>query len=164
MTKMNHIIPHLINYILTIVCFGSIYYAHQFLFVGNDGTLLIAAFGASAVLVFSKVTIQHSLITVFLSAIIAAIIGVFCNQLNFDLVFKVLLALSSSILIMSLLNISYPPAGAIAIIPMLSNSSLQDLGYLYVIYPTVTGLIIIYSFSKIKEKLNTVYYGKSKNN
>ena len=77
-----------------------------------------------------------------------------------SLIIKITIAISSCILIMNLLNISYPPAGAITIIPIISNSEIQDLGYWYVIYPTITGLVIIYSFSKIKNKLNTIYYGE----
>lgn len=61
---------------------------------------------------------------------------------------------------MNLFNSRYPPAGAIAIITLLSNNEIQNLGYSYALYPTLTGLIIIYSFSKIKTQLNTIYYGK----
>ena len=157
---MKDILMNLINYILTIVCFICIYWVHKFLFKGTEGTIIIAAFGASAVLVFSNSTIKHAFIKVFSSAIIAAIIGVFLNQFDLGLVFKISLAISSCILIMNLIDISYPPAGAITIIPLISNSEIQNLGYLYVFYPTITGLIIIYSFSKIKDKLNTIYYGK----
>lgn len=150
---MKDILMNLINYIFSIVCFICIYWVHKFLFKGVESTIIIAAFGASAVLVFSNNTIKHSFFKVFSSAIIAAIIGVFVSQFDLDLVFKISLAISSCILIMNLIDISYPPAGAITIIPLISNSEIQNLGYLYVFYPTMTGLIIIYSFSKIKDNL-----------
>ncbi len=153
-------IKNSVNYFISIACFICIYLCHKFLISGNDNTLIIAAFGASAVLSFSNNQIEHSFVKIFSASIIAAVIGVFWNQIDITLIFKIILTISSCILIMNLTNISYPPAGAIAIIPLISNSHIQNLGYSYVLYPTITGLTIIYSFSKIKEKLNTIYYGK----
>ncbi|WP_108868341.1 HPP family protein [Aquimarina aquimarini] len=149
---MKLIYINLINYFISIACFLSIYLCHKILISGDDHTLIIAAFGASAVLTFSNDTIKHSFIKICSSSIIAAIIGVFWNQIDIALIFKITITISSCILIMNLLNISYPPAGAIAVIPLISNAQIQDLGYLYVVYPTMTGLLIIYSFSIIKEK------------
>ncbi len=161
---MNSLVLNLINYILTIVCFLCIYFFHQFIFKSSETTFIIAAFGASAVLVFSNKPQNHSLLKIALSSVSAALIGVFFQDLNLDFVFKVTLTISSCILLMNLFNSSYPPAGAIAIIPLLSNVEIQNLGYLYALYPTLTGLLLIYSFSQIKLKINTIYYGKPKNN
>ncbi len=135
-------------------------FLHQFLFKEAESTFIIAAFGASAVLVFSIKTEEYSFFKTSLSSVVAALIGVFFQQLNIEFVFKVSLTISLCILLMNLFNSKYPPAGAIAIIPLLPNDEIQSLGYLYALYPTLTGLIVIYSFSIIKTKLNTIYYGK----
>ncbi|CAM1341358.1 HPP family protein [Tenacibaculum amylolyticum] len=145
---------NLINYTVSILCFLSIYWVHKFLIEGSTDTIIIAAFGAAAVLSFSNNTIKYSYTQILLAATISAAIGVYGNELNQSLLIKVIFVISSSVLIMNLMNISYPPAGAIAIIPLLSNANIHDLGYLYVFYPTATGLTIIYSFTIIKEKLS----------
>ena len=157
---MDKIFISLINYIVTILCFICIFFLHQFLFKEAESTVVIAAFGASAVLVFSIKTEEDSFLKISLSSVVAALIGVFFQQLNLEFVFKVSLTISLCILLMNFFNSKYPPAGAIAIIPLLQNNEIQSLGYFYALYPTLTGLIIIYSFSKIKKKLNTIYYGK----
>lgn len=151
---------NLINYFITITCFSCIYLFHKLLIHGTENTFIIAAFGASAVLSFSKNTIKHSFLEIFLSAIIAATIGVFFSRIEITFIIKLIATLSSFILIINFLNINYPPAGAITIIPLLSNTEISKLGYLYILYPTITGLIIIYFFSKLKNKLNTLHYGK----
>ncbi len=157
---MDRIFISLINYIVTILCFFCIFFLHRFLFEEAESTFVIAAFGASAVLVFSIRTEEDSFLKISLSSVVAALIGVFFEQLNLEFVFKVSLTISLCILLMNFFNSKYPPAGAIAIIPLLPNNEIQSLGYFYALYPTLTGLVIIYSFSKIKKKLNTIYYGK----
>jgi len=161
---VDRIFISLINYIVTILCFVCIFFLHQFLFKEAQSTFVIAAFGASAVLVFSIKTEEYSFFKISLSSVVAALIGVFFQQLNLELVFKVSLTISFCILLMNFFDSRYPPAGAIAIIPLLPNSEIQNLGYFYALYPTLTGLIVIYLFSKIKTQLNTIYYGKQKNN
>lgn len=161
---MDKVFISLLNYIVTIVCFICIYFLHQFLLKEAESTFIIASFGASSVLAFSIKTDESSFMKISLSSIVAAVIGVFFQQLNLDFIFKVSLTISLCILLMNFFDSRYPPAGAIAIIPLLPNNEIQSLGYFYALYPTLTGLIIIYSFSKIKKKLNTIYYGKQKNN
>ncbi len=158
--KMNCAYINAVNYLISTTCFFCIYLCHGLFDIGDDGTLIIAAFGASAVLAFSNDVINHSFVKISMASIIAAVVGVFWSQMDLATMFKVTLTISTCILILNLANISYPPAGAIAIIPLISNAQIQELGYLYVLYPTMTGMTIIYLFSKLKEKLNTIYYGK----
>lgn len=144
---------HIVNYIVSILCFLCIYGVHSFLIGGAASTIIIAAFGAAAVLSFSITTVKHSFLKIILASIIAGLIGVYINQIEASFFCKLILTISSCILILNLLDISYPPAGAITMIPLLSNEEIQSLGYVYVLYPITTGLIIIYSFSILKEKL-----------
>lgn len=144
----------LINYTISILCFLCIYWLHKFLVGGEVDTIIIAAFGAAAVLSFSNNSVKHSYVKILISAGISATIGVFGSELDQSFLIKLIFVISSCILIMNVMNISYPPAGAIAIIPLLSSTSIHNLGYVYVLYPTTTGLTIIYSFTIIKEKLS----------
>ena len=150
----------IIIFIITALCFFSIYWTHSYLFKTEQNTLIIASFGASGVLAFSEQKGTQSFIKMFTSSVIAAFLGVFFNQLDIAVILKITLAISTCILIINLFNINYPPAGAISIIPMISNSEIKALGYTFIAYPTLTGLIIIYSFSLLKNKINTTYYGK----
>lgn len=150
---MDRIFISLINYLVTLLCFVCIFFLHKFLFKEADSTNIIPAFGASAVLVFSIKSKAYSFLKISLISIVAALMGVFFQQLNLELVFKVSLTISSCIFLMNLFDLTYPPAGAIAIIPLLPNTEIQNLGYFYALYPTLTGLIIIYLFSKIKKNI-----------
>lgn len=149
-----------ISFFITALCFICIYYVHLFLIHGKEDTFIIASFGASGVLAFSENTTKHSFFKMFASSLIGAFLGVFSNQLEINMMLKIAMAISLCVFVMNLLKISYPPAGAISIIPMLSNIEIQNLGYLYLIYPTTTGLLIVYSFSILKNQINKMYYGK----
>jgi len=156
--KIKYIIDALINSIVSMICFVSIYICHYFLFKGDNNTLIIAAFGASSVLVFSKDTHEYSFVSILLVSGIAAGLGVCFNLSGLDFIYKVSLAIGSCILLLNLSGIHYPPAGAIILIPLIAGYEIKVLGYMYIIFPTLTGITIIHSFSKLKEIF--INYGK----
>lgn len=147
------LITSVINFSISFLCFVSIFFFHKYLIEGKEGTFIIAAFGASSVIAFSSKTSRLPLYKILICSIIAAMIGVFLSHFEFNLALKISLVIGLTISLMNLIKINYPPAGAITLIPLISNTEIQDLGYLYILYPTVTGLIIIYSFSKIKDNI-----------
>ncbi|CAL2079667.1 conserved membrane protein of unknown function [Tenacibaculum sp. 190524A02b] len=146
----------LLNSLLAFSCFICIYVLHYFIST-NSSIVFIAAFGASAVLGFSYKTSPFSFMQISVSSAVAAFIGVFFNSLGLALGVAVPLCIGVVIFLMHTLKISYPPAGAIAIIPLLFNKEIEGLGFWYVLYPTLTGVSIIYAFSIIKKKLNFIY-------
>ncbi|WP_346881237.1 HPP family protein [uncultured Algibacter sp.] len=154
---MTQILLSLFNCFIAMACFICIYLCHKFLLDGNENTLVIAAFGASAVLAFSEYISKNSFVKILLASGIGAVIGVFFSQSNLDMMFKISMAIGICILLLNLTRVHYPPVGAIVIIPLISNPEIKELGYLYAIYPTMTGITIIYIFSKIKQKINTIY-------
>lgn len=157
---MARVSKNIIGFGTSLLCFLCIYWTHQLIFQHEQNTFIIASFGASGVLAFSEETSLHSPFKMFISSVLGAFLGVFVSQIDVNIAIKIALAISSCIFFMSLFKISYPPAGAISIIPIISNSEIQSLGYFYLIYPTLTGLLIIYSFSILKNKIKIIYYGK----
>ncbi len=148
------------EFLVVSLCFLCVFYVHKLLFHQQELTLVIAAFGASSVLAFSEGRTVNSPVKMFASSMLGAFLGVFCSRLDTLLVVKIMLAIGLCIALMSRWSIQYPPAGAIALIPILSGPAIQELGYWFLVYPTLTGLFIIYSFSKLKHYLNSIFYGQ----
>lgn len=143
------------SFLLTILCFLSIYVFHNILFPKLNNTYVIAAFGASAVLAFSdNCKSSYSFKNMFLGAVIGAASGVLFNVVNIDKSISIILAVSISVMIMNVVDIKYPPGGAIALIPVLSGSEIDSLGFYFIIYPVLTGITILYFFSKLQILIN----------
>ncbi len=130
------------------------YLTHSYINIGKENTYIIAAFGASAVLHLSSDSkLKISFRKLLFASIVTAILGIFISQLTIPLAIKIIITISFSILVMNLTNTSYPPAGAIALIPLFATNIVEQLGYLYALYPVTSGLTIIYLFSLLKEKV-----------
>lgn len=154
---MKKIIKNLLPFITTVSCFGCIYWFHAIFFNTLKEECLIAAFGASAVLAFSNfgVTSQYAPKNMFLGAMLGASIGVYMNTIHLDRTVAILFAISSCVLLMDLTKLKYPPGGAMALLPIVSNNKeIQDLGYFFILCPVLTGIGIIFFFSKLQKTIN----------
>ena len=137
------------------ICFGSIYFFHVILFDDLRNQCLIAALGAAAVLTFSMNEAKtHKTKSMFLGSIMGATIGVFFNTIPIDKTLAIILSISFCVLIMEITELKYPPGGAMALIPILSNKVIQDLGYLFILYPVLSGISILFFFSKLQKIIN----------
>ena len=156
---MAKLIAILNSFLITNLCFLCIYILHEMLFPLTSDLYVIAAFGASAVLVFSTSDNGgYSMKNTFFGASIGAVIGVFFNMLDLDKALSIILAISTCIFMMNLTNLKYPPGGAIALIPVLSGNEIERLGYYYLYCPVLTGITIIFLFSKLQILINTKLY------
>ncbi|MFD0962673.1 HPP family protein [Pseudofulvibacter geojedonensis] len=144
----------IISFIVTILCFVNIYSVHYIFITEIKDSSLIAAFGAAAVLSFSNLKKTLSTKIIFIGSIIGALIGVSSNILIGNITIAIIVSISLSVFVMQLLKINYPPGGAIAIIPIIADKGLQDLEYLFVFFPVVTGITSIVLFSKIQIYIN----------
>lgn len=115
--------------------------------------LFIGAFGASAVLAFSNKDLQILPKHLFIGATFSALIGITAIYLIQNHIASTITAITCTILCMNLCNIHYPPGGAIAIIPSLNTSLYQELNFTYVFFPVLTGIGIIYLFTRINQYL-----------
>lgn len=161
MMKKTQIIDSLINGLFSVGCFIGIYLCHEFLLNIGDNTIIIAAFGAAAVLGFSEQTQDVLFIKILIVSGLSAFLGVSFIFSHLNFIYQVSLAIGSCILLLNLTGINYPPAGAIVLIPLLSDYEIKELGYTYVLCPTLTGITIIYLFSILKRTIKPITnYGK----
>jgi len=110
-----------------------------------DNLFLIGSFGASSVLIYgvinSPLAQPRNLIG---GHVISAIVGVTVHYLiPGELWLAGALAVSTSIVLMQITKTLHPPGGATALIAVTGSTKIQSLGYLYVISPVLTGVIIL---------------------
>lgn len=152
---MKKVIKRGSSFFITMICFGSIYFFHATLFDELGNQCLIAALGAAAVLTFSMHEGKtHKAKSMFLGSVLGATIGVFFNTMPIDKTLAIILSISFCVLIMEITELKYPPGGAMALIPILPNKVIQDLGYLFILYPVLSGISILFFFSKLQKIIN----------
>jgi len=111
----------------------------------NDNLFLIGSFGASSVLIYgvinSPLAQPRNLIG---GHLICALIGVTINKIvPAEPWLLASLAVSLSIVAMQVTKTLHPPGGATALIAVIGSEKIQSLGYLYVLSPILTGVIIL---------------------
>ena len=133
----------------------------------SDLTLVLASFGASAVLIYGAVNSPLAQPkNLILGHIISAIIGVSSYKLFGDnLLLASALAVSSSILAMQLTLTLHPPGGATALIAVIGTPQIHELGYIFVIVPVFSGAIILFLIAFIVNNIpkNRAYPESYKN-
>lgn len=107
--------------------------------------LLIGSFGASAVLVYgairSPLAQPRNLVG---GHILSALIGVACYKFFTDqLWLSASLAVSLAIVAMHITKTLHPPGGATALIAVIGDKKIHDLGFFYAIVPVGIGAIIL---------------------
>lgn len=111
-----------------------------------DNIFLIGSFGASAVLVFgatnSPLAQPRNLI---LGHLISALVGVTIHKLIPDVLWlSSALAVSLSIVGMQMTKSLHPPGGATALIANIGSEKIKALGYMYVLSPVMSGVLILF--------------------
>lgn len=117
----------------------------------TDFLMVVASFGASAVLLYDYIdTPLAQPRNAFGGHLVSSLIGVSLNKLfilsQADYYYKPLvgaLSVSLSIIIMGLTKTSHPPGAASALIAVMGPKSILDKGYMYVIHPISTGILIM---------------------
>ena len=115
-------------------------------FVAGTGRLLvIASFGASAVLIFGAIKSPFAQPRNLVGGhVLSALVGV--------TVFKILhpvpwlaagVAVGTAIAVMHATKTVHPPAGATSLIPVISGAKIQAMGYFYVLMPVAAGALIL---------------------
>lgn len=111
-----------------------------------DNLFLIGSFGASSVLIYgiinSPLAQPRNLIG---GHIICALIGVTIYKLIPDVLWlSAALSVSISIVMMQITKTLHPPGGATALIANIGSEKIKSLGYLYVLSPVLTGVLILF--------------------
>ncbi|OCL90158.1 HPP family protein [Arcobacter porcinus] len=145
----------------------AISFFHRDFLEDSDLTLVLASFGASAVLIYGAVNSPLAQPkNLILGHIISAIIGVSSYKLFGDnLLLASALAVSSSILAMQLTLTLHPPGGATALIAVIGTPQIHELGYIFVIVPVFSGAIILFLIAFIVNNIpkNRAYPESYKN-
>lgn len=111
----------------------------------ETAALLLIPMGASTVLLFlapSSPTAQPR--SVLGGNLVAAIVGVACARSVQDTVLAGALAVATSIAVMTSLRCFHPPSGALALVAVLGNTTIREMGYWFVLFPVAlqTALLV----------------------
>ncbi len=124
---------------------GLIGFTQQLIFEGQDAVFLIGSFGASAVLVFgatnSPLAQPRNLVV---GHLISAVLGVaICKIFPNQLWLSSALAVSLSIVAMQVTKSMHPPGGATALIANIGTEKIKGLGFGYVVFPVLSGVLML---------------------
>ncbi|RKS13756.1 HPP family protein [Flavobacterium sp. 120] len=124
---------------------GLIAYMQSKTLLHVDVVYLIGSFGASSVLVYgiiqSPLAQPRNLVG---GHIVSALVGVTVAKLIPDILWLAApLAVSLSIVLMQITKTLHPPGGATALIAIIGTPKIKNLGYWYVLYPVLTGVLIL---------------------
>lgn len=119
--------------------------------VASDNLFLIGSFGASSVLVYgiinSPLAQPRNLIG---GHVISAIIGVTVFKFfSVEIWFACALAVSLSIVAMQVTKTLHPPGGATELIAVTGGEKIEALGYMYVLSPVLSGVLILLAVALI---------------
>ncbi len=130
------------------LCLLCIVLLDKHYFEAHDINLLMASFGASAVLVFGAP--QSPLAqprNVMGGQFISAIAGVTCQIfLAHSPTLAACTSVSLAILLMTLTKTLHPPGGASALLAVVGDASIKKLGYVYAVVPCLIGATIVVAF------------------
>jgi CBS domain-containing membrane protein len=133
------------------VAVGVVWLASGLFLSGAGPPLLVASMGASAIILFG---LSHSPLAqpwpVFGGHITSALVGVACSQLVASRWLAAALTVGLALITMLVLRCLHPPGGATALVPLLGNDSVRDLGFELVLAPvgvnaallTIIGLVL----------------------
>lgn len=124
---------------------GLIGFINSHYFTLNDNLFLIGSFGATAVLIYgatnSPLAQPRNLVG---GHLISAFIGVAIHKLiPGEVWLSSALAVALSIVVMQITKTLHPPGGATALIANIGSEKIQALGFMYVLSPVLTGVIIL---------------------
>ena len=112
--------------------------------------LIIAPFGASAVLLYSAVSSPLAQPkNLILGHMISGFIAISCCNLLGNTLFSTVLAVTLAIVCMMLLDAVHPPGGATALLCMLQNTT----SYTFLATPLIAGVLILFLAAVIASKL-----------
>ncbi|NCD70768.1 HPP family protein [Mucilaginibacter agri] len=124
---------------------GLIGFLNSYYLPGEANIFLIGSFGASSVLIYG---IINSPLAQPRNLIGGHVISAFIGVLTYKVVpgppwLSSALAVSLSIVMMQITQTLHPPGGATALIATLPSAKIQSLGFLYVLSPVFSGVMIL---------------------
>jgi CBS-domain-containing membrane protein len=138
-------IDHLWTFIGAFVGIGAVGLIQRTNFGREDNVFLIGSFGASAVLVFgatnSPLAQPRNLV---LGHFVSAVMGVIIQKLFPGMLWlSASLSVSLAIVSMQITKSMHPPGGATALIANIGSEKIKQLGFGYVFFPVLSGVLIL---------------------
>jgi CBS-domain-containing membrane protein len=135
---------------------GICIYLSRNYFEPRDLSLLIASFGASAVLVYGAIKAPFSQPRNLIGGhVLAGFVGVACYQLFGDTVWLAgAMAVATAIVVMLATKTVHPPAGATALIAVIGGPKVHSLGFLYPLLPAGAGALVLLLVALIVNNLS----------
>lgn len=136
---------HLFTFLGAFFGIGIIGYINSKYFVLHDNLFIIGSFGASSVLIYgvinSPLAQPRNLIG---GHVVCALVGVTIHKLIPNETWLAsALAVALSIVMMQITKTLHPPGGATALIANVGSEKVKALGYMYVLSPVLTGVLIL---------------------
>lgn len=136
---------HLWTFIGSFIGLAAIGLLNSKYFVAADDLFLIGSFGATCVLIYgvinSPLAQPRNLIG---GHVLSAFIGVTIHKLlPNETWLAAALAVSLSIVVMQVTKTLHPPGGATALIANIGSEKVKALGYMYVLSPVLSGVLIL---------------------
>lgn len=124
---------------------ATLFWLGKEFFEPSDLMLLIAPFGASAVLVYgaprSPLAQPRNVVG---GHMLSALVGVVCWKLLHDFPWLAsALAVSTAIAVMHATRTLHPPGGATALLAIIGSDQVHKAGFLYVLFPSTVGPVIL---------------------
>lgn len=141
---------HLWTFLGSFVGVGLIGFLQNLYLPATDNLFLIGSFGATSVLIYGVINSPLAQPrNVIGGHIICAFVGVTVNYLIPYPWIASALAVSGSIVLMQITKTLHPPGGATALIAIIGSEKIQSLGYLYIISPVCSGIVILLAVAMI---------------
>ena len=128
---------------------------------GDDVFMILGSFGASAALLYgapeAALSQPRNLVGghVF-SAIIGVAVRLFGEAIEFGVWFTAPLAVGASISFMQATQTLHPPGAATALIAVIGNQRVRDLGFMYVLTPSLVGALIMLLVAVVGNNLSGI--------
>ncbi|SEI60127.1 HPP family protein [Dyadobacter koreensis] len=157
---------HLWTFIGSFAGIGLIGLLNQNVFTQSDNLFLIGSFGASSVLIYgivnSPLAQPRNLVG---GHVICALVGVTVHYIiPNEIWLSSAFAVSLSIVMMQITKTLHPPGGATALIANIGSEKVTSLGYIYVLSPVLSGVLILLFVALIVNNMTSHRtYPKNKN-
>lgn len=136
---------HFWTFLGSFVGIGLIGFINSKYFTLHDNLFLIGSFGASSVLIYGVINSPFSQPRNLIGGhVLSAIVGVTIHYLIPQEVWlSSALSVSLSIVAMQMTKTLHPPGGATALIANIGSEKIKALGFLYILSPVLSGVLIL---------------------
>jgi CBS domain-containing membrane protein len=135
---------HLWTFFGSFVGIGLIGLLQSLYLPASDNLFLVGSFGATSVLIYGVINSPLAQPrNVIGGHLVCAFVGVTFNYLLPYPWLAAALAVSVSIVLMQVTKTLHPPGGATALIAIIGSEKIKSLGYLYIVSPILSGIIIL---------------------